>query len=589
MRQLRPYLGASGALLAAVVFSSLFISVFEGVGVGLLVPLLSLLLGGEQATPMRPIQFLQQHFPGHTSAMYVGLCCIAIVAAITAKNVASYVAQIFAARLKQRVAVSLRDALFSHLQSAQLEVFEQRSGGEIANVFLVETYRTTVAIDATVGAIQRGGIALVYVAALFYISWPLTLMVIVLAAVVGSSLSFVYGRLSRAGARLTELNHQFASALEQSFAGVKVVRAANAQAREVRRFHDLNLAQAEAEQVSARTTAMLFPLTETVAVFGAMVIVVCAYVLLVRPGHMLSSYLLGYGFVLLRLLPLLNQLYGIQGHLFYLAGGIKEIEKWLSTPVYPQRPFGQAEFEGVRSTLAFEHVGFIYDNGTVALEDVSFDVPAGHTVALVGSSGSGKSTLAALLLRLRAPTSGRITVDGHDYWDFTPASWHQSIATVEQDAFLFHGTLRENILYAREDADAGHLPRAVTMANLDDVVGALPEGIDSRVGERGSMLSGGQRQRVAIARAIARDPSILILDEATSHLDNISEQLVQRALLNAARGRTTLVIAHRLSTVREADWIVVFDQGRVIEQGTWDDLRARGGAFDRLLLGAGIR
>jgi subfamily B ATP-binding cassette protein MsbA len=583
LRHLRPYLGAGRGLLAAVLVSSLVMTFFEGVGVGLLVPLLSLLLGGNQAQPMRPIQFLHGQFPGHSPAFYIGICCVAIIGAIAAKNIGTYVSMMFSSRLRRRVAVNLRDALFAHLQKAPLELFESRPAGEITNVFLVESYRSSLAVEGAVGLVQRGGIALVYVAALFYISWQLTVLVVALGLVVGASLSFVYGRLSRAGAQLTEHNHRLAGALQQSFAGVRVVRAANAQAAEMRAFHEVNDAQAEAEERSAHASALLFPLTETVAVIGAMVIVSVAYVFFVRSGHMLSSYLLGYGFVLLRLLPLLNQLYAMQGHLLYLAGGIREVQKWLGSPVYPERPFGTKTFTIVREALRFENVSFRYGDKAPALDGVSFEVPAGRTVAIVGPSGSGKSTLASLLLRLRTPSGGRVTVDGVDYWEFTPASWHDAVFIVEQEAFLFHGTLRDNVLYACKDTRAEALPSAIATANLEDVVANLPEGLDTVVGERGAMLSGGQRQRVAIARAVVRNPAILILDEATSHLDSVSEQLVQQALNKAARGRTLLVIAHRLSTIREADWIVVLDEGRVAEQGTWDSLRARAGMFDRLL------
>ena len=226
---------------------------------------------------------------------------------------------------------------------------------------------------------------------------------------------------------------------------------------------------------------------------------------------------------------------------------------------------------------------YAYPNGTSAVQDVDVTVPVGQTVALVGASGSGKSTLAAILLRFRAPSSGRITVDGVDYWEFSPESWHRATALVEQDAFLFHGTLRENIVYGWANATDEAIQRAIEVANLSDVVAEMPNGLDTLVGERGAMVSGGQRQRIAIARAVIRDPSILILDEATSHLDAVSEQLVQQALVNASRGRTTIVIAHRLSTIREADKLIVLDHGRIVEQGTWEALEAAGGAFQRLL------
>ena len=585
LKRLRPYLGAGRLLLIATLASSLIMVVFEGVGVGLLVPLLSLLLGGTNAVPMRPLQWLQAEFPNHSPAFYVVICCMAIIAAIGAKNVAAYIALLFATRLKRRIAISLRAALFERLQRANLNLFDQRPTGEISNIFLVETHRTAVAIEAAVGFVQRAGIALFYVAALFYISWPLTVLVVALGIGLAGALGTVYRRLGTAGTKLTELNHRLSTVLEQSFAGVRVVRATNAQEAEIARFDAVNVEQASSDERTTRTVGLLFPLTETLAVIGAMAVLAIAYIFFVRPGHMLSSYLLVYGFVLLRLVPLLNTVYSMQGHLFYVAGGIREVERWLSTPVFPERPFGTVDFVGLKTALRLESVGYTYETGTVALSNVTFEVRAGQTVAIVGSSGSGKSTLASLLLRLRAPTEGRLTVDGIDYWQVSPASWHRTVALVEQDAFLFHGTLKENILYGIHDAPDGALERAIEAANLTDMVASLPAGLGTRVGERGAMVSGGQRQRIAIARAIVRDPGILVLDEATSHLDSVSEQLVQLALANAARGRTTIVIAHRLSTIRDADWIVVFERGRIVEQGTWASLHAAKGTFDRLVHG----
>ena len=557
--------------------------VFEGAGVGLLVPLLSLLLGGENATPMRPLQWLEHQLPGHSPAFYVVVICAAIVVAIAGKNVAAYISQVLAADLKKRVSITLRDALFRRLHTADLDLFDRSPGGEIANVFLVETYRVTLAIDVLVATLQRSSIGIFYLCALCYISWQLTLLVLALAGAIGSVLAFVYRRITMAGVELTDLNHRIASLLTQSFAGVRIVRATNSQAQVIADFHALSTAQARAEERSTHASSLLFPLTETLAVVGAMLIVCCAYIFFVRTGHMLSSYLLAYGFMLLRLLPLLNQLYGLQGHLLYLAGGVREVQLWLDTPVYPQRAFGTRVYTPVRDALRFERVSYTYPNGATALQDVEFAVATGQTVAIVGASGSGKSTLAALLLRFRTPTRGSITVDGVDYWEYSPETWHRATALVEQDAFLFHGTLRENIVYGFDRATPAAIQRAIEVANLSDVVAQLPQGLDTLVGERGAMVSGGQRQRIAIARAVIRDPSILILDEATSHLDAVSEQLVQQALVNASRGRTTIVIAHRLSTIREADKLIVFERGRLVEEGTWAALEAAGGAFHRLL------
>jgi len=258
--------------------------------------------------------------------------------------------------------------------------------------------------------------------------------------------------------------------------------------------------------------------------------------------------------------------------MFGLLGQHKEID---DKPDAGSLPAGPA-------TVRFEHVGFHYDPAREILFDVDFDVPAGKTVAVVGHSGSGKSTLARLLFRFYDVTSGRITVNGVDIRDLQQHSLRKAIGIVPQDTVLFNDTLRYNIEYGNPDAPEGSVEAAASAAQLDDFIARLPDGMDTRVGERGLKLSGGEKQRVAIARALLKDPAILIFDEATSALDSKTEKAIQAQIDLAARGRTALIIAHRLSTIAQADEIIVLDQGRIVERGHHRDLLGANGAYAQM-------
>jgi subfamily B ATP-binding cassette protein MsbA len=424
---------------------------------------------------------------------------------------------------------------------------------------------------------------LLYVLALIWISPLLGGGTLLLGMGGGLIVSRLYRHFNWLGSEMTASSMDLSKRAAEAFNGVRVVRAAHAQRVMAERFERANFRQAEVAERYQRASAVLQPILETGSLVIAISLLLGAFTYLVSRGAMSPAKLTAFGLVLLRLVPLVNRYFGIQAHLLYLSGGIREIAQWLDTAQFPVRPYGTEPFEDVRERISIVGLGYRYRDDQVALDDVSFDIPSGSTVALVGQSGSGKSTLATLLLRLREPTSGRVLVDGRDYWSFSPESWHRHVALVEQEPFLFNDSLGANVAFGWDGASTEDIEFALHAAYLDDFLNSLPDRLETPIGERGVMLSGGQRQRLSIARAILRNPRLLILDEATSHLDTVSEEFVQAALEAATRGRTTLVIAHRLSTVRRAHHIVVLVGGRVVEQGTWDELAAADGAFAALL------
>jgi ATP-binding cassette subfamily B protein len=233
--------------------------------------------------------------------------------------------------------------------------------------------------------------------------------------------------------------------------------------------------------------------------------------------------------------------------------------------------------------VSFDHVSFRYGGEGWTLEDVSFSVPAGTTTALVGETGSGKTTLGYLVARLYEPQRGAVSIGGVDVRDLSFNALARLVGVVAQETYLFHATVRENLAFAKPDATDDEIVAAAEAARIHQLISALPDGYDTMVGERGYRFSGGEKQRIAIARTILRNPPVLVLDEATSSLDAATEQLVQEALESLAEGRTTIAIAHRLSTVRDADQIVVLDHGRIVERGRHDELVARGGRYAALV------
>ncbi len=586
--RLRRHLRLGRWLILGVVLCNILSAPFELAGVGLLFPMLKFLMGEGRAllAPDGMLHRLPAYFPDRADGFYFKLFCLLIVLSVVGKNVVQFLSANLGALLMSRGGINLRRALQDRLQSAPLVVFERHKAGELSSVFTVETVRTLNAVDFLLGFVQRFTMVVFLGAYVLYTSWSVALAFVMLVAGIALLTGRIHKGLKMQGGARGDLYRKLGGVLIEGFGGVRVVRATHAQREVSGRFDQVSESIGRIERRGSLFNSILLPLTETTGIAGAMLILVGTYQFLIVPKLLAPAELMILGFLLIRLLPLVNQLHGFTGQLSYNLAGVREVANWLEVDQYPVRPFGARTMDAIRSELRFEGVTFRYPNGTLALDGITFSVPAGHTVAVVGASGSGKTTLASVLIRLREPTSGSIRVDGVEHWDFCAASWHRRLGVVEQEAFVFHESVRRNICLGYAEASEAEIRDAVRMARLDDVIAGLPEGLDTVVGERGTSLSGGQRQRLAIARAMVRQPLLLVLDEATSALDNISERQVQAALDQARHGRTTLVIAHRLSTVRSADTIVVLDHGRVVQQGTWAELEEAEGPFRRLVAAA---
>ena len=482
----------------------------------------------------------------------------------------------------QRVVIDIREALFEKFQRMPLAYFDRHQTGEIMSYVTNDVQALQNAlVDKLIELVTESSVLIGSITLMFYLDWKLTLVTLITVPLVGQAMNIFGKKLKKSGIVIQERLADINSLLQESISAVRVVKSFVRERYENERFHRQNELNFQAEMKNVQLTSLLTPTVEFLAAITVTFILWIGGYEVVQ-GDLTAGALVAFLTYAVNLANPVKRISRIYGTVQRAMAAIDRVFGVLDMEETIRDRKNAVPLPEIEGRVAVKDVSFSYKEGAPALSHVSLEASPGQLVAFVGPSGAGKSTIANLIPRFYEVNEGAIEIDGHDVRDVTLDSLREQIGIVPQETMLFSSSVRENIRYGRLDATDKEIEEAARAANAEEFILQLPQGYETKIGERGLNLSGGQRQRIAIARAILKNPRILILDEATSALDTESEKIVQAALDKLMVGRTSFAIAHRLSTIFNADCIYVIDGGRIVERGTHEELLAAGGLYSTL-------